>query len=73
MDIDNRGTVEQFNTSGSKEFKLSDSRDAPPVGSVRRLFGLLNRPGLRAPTVKEMTENMAEYIAEDNERIRRGE
>lgn len=56
-----------------KEFKFSDSRDAPPVGSVRRLFGLLNRPGLRAPTVEEMTENMADSIAEDNERIRRGE
>ncbi len=44
----------------------------PPVGSVRRLFGLLKRPGLRAPTVQEMTENMAEYVAEDNARIRRG-
>jgi|SRR5947209_3303112 len=51
-----------------------DIRDGmvPPVGSVRRLFGLLNRPGLRAPTVQELTENMAEYVAEDNDRIRRG-
>ena len=55
------------------KFKVPGSRDVPPVGSVRRLFGLLNRPGLRAPTVEEMTENMAESIAEDNERIRRGE
>jgi hypothetical protein len=49
------------------------SPDGAPIGSVRRLFGLLNRPGLRAPGVEEMTENMADFIAEDNERIRRGE
>ena len=55
-----------------KGLKLA-SQDDSPVGSVRRLFGLLNRPGLRAPSVEEMTENMADSIAEDNERIRRGE
>jgi hypothetical protein len=56
-----------------KEFKFANGDGAPPVGSVRRLFGLLNRPGLRASTVEEMTENMADSIAADNERIRRGE
>ncbi len=54
-------------------FRAEVRRVLPPVGSVRRLFGLLNRPGLRALTVQEMTENMAEYVAEDNDRIRRGE
>jgi antitoxin PrlF len=45
-----------------------------PVGrSVRELFGVLRRPNQPACTVEEMTENMAAYIAEDNERIRRGE
>lgn len=54
--------------------RAGEARGAvPPVGSVRRLLGLLNRPGLRATTVQEMTESMAELIAEDNDRIRRGE
>jgi len=52
-------------------FRAEVRRVVPLVGSVRRLFGLLNRPGLRAPTVQEMTESMAESIAEDNDRIRR--
>lgn len=71
MSIYDHGSVKK----PTKGFTPSDSRDVdiPPVGSVRRLFGLLNRPGLRAPTVEEMTENMADSIAEDNERIRRGE
>jgi hypothetical protein len=71
MSIYDHGSVKKQ----AKGFTPSDSRDVdiPPVGSVRRLFGLLNRPGLRAPTVEEMTENMADSISEDNERIRRGE
>jgi hypothetical protein len=61
-------------SSSASVRRIGDDRGgaAPAVGSVRRLFGLLNRPGLRAPTVQEMTKNMAESVAEDNDRIRRG-
>jgi antitoxin PrlF len=45
-----------------------------PVGrSALELFGFLRRPGLPASTVEEMTENMVTSIAEDNQRIRRGD
>lgn len=45
----------------------------PASSSVRELAGFLHRPDLPSCTVEEMTENMARYIAEDNERIRKGE
>jgi AbrB family looped-hinge helix DNA binding protein len=45
-----------------------------PVGrSVQELFGFLRRPDLPASSVEEMTEHMAATIAQDHERIRRGE
>lgn len=45
----------------------------PLKGSVRELRGLAHRPGMPACTVEEMTENMAASIADDNQRILRGE
>lgn len=41
--------------------------------SVLELAGFLRRPDRPAQSVEEMTENMAASIAEDNQRIRRGE
>lgn len=44
----------------------------PLTGSVRNLFGILHRPGMSPLSVEEMDEAIGRYIAEDNERIRRG-
>ena len=45
----------------------------PLTGSVRNLFGILHRPGMRALSVEEMDEAIGRHLAEDNERILRGE
>jgi AbrB family looped-hinge helix DNA binding protein len=40
--------------------------------SVRELAGMLRRPGMRPVTLAEMDEAIAEYVTEEDERIRRG-
>ena len=66
-------TVDAFRPVGRRARIEPSPTEAPlPVGSVRRLYGLLHRPGLSGSTVEEMTESMAESIAWDNDRIRKG-
>jgi AbrB family looped-hinge helix DNA binding protein len=40
--------------------------------SILDLAGMLHRPGMKPMTVREMDEAIAEYHAEEDERIRRG-
>jgi hypothetical protein len=65
-------TVDAFRPVSRRARIEPSPSEAPPVGSVRRLYGLLHRPGLTASSVGEMTESMAESIARDNDRIRKG-
>ena len=44
----------------------------PAAGSARELFGLLHRPGTGAPSLGEIREGMIDYLAEEDERVRRG-
>lgn len=41
-------------------------------GSVRDLFGFLERPGRRAVTVEEMGESIGDFHESDDDRIRTG-
>jgi AbrB family looped-hinge helix DNA binding protein len=41
--------------------------------SVAALRGILHRPGLPPRTIKQMREGMMEFLAEEDERIKRGE
>jgi AbrB family looped-hinge helix DNA binding protein len=47
-------------------------RVRPAAGSARALFGLLHRSGAGAPTLGEIREGMIAYLAEEDERIRKG-
>ena len=47
-------------------------RVRPTAGSAKALFGLLHRPDRGAPTLSEIREGMVDYLAEDDERIRKG-
>lgn len=42
----------------------------PVRGSVERLFGMLHRPGASPVSVEQMHENLLDYAAEDDRRIR---
>ncbi len=42
------------------------------TGSVRDLFGMLHRPGMRAVSIEEMDDAIGRYHAEENERILKG-
>ena len=44
----------------------------PLKGSARKLFGMHHRPGMRPVSVEEMDESIGRYLAEDDERIRKG-
>jgi antitoxin PrlF len=44
----------------------------PLKGSALKLFGIIHRPGMRSVSVEEMNESIGEYVAADNERIRKG-
>lgn len=44
----------------------------PNTRSIQSLFGILHRPGMRPVTVEEMDEAVGRYLAEEDERIRRG-
>lgn len=41
------------------------------AGSLDRVRGILHRPGVAPMTVEEMDEEIAEYLAEEDERIER--
>lgn len=41
------------------------------AGSLERLRGILKRPGLEPLTVEEMDDEIARYLTEEDERIRR--
>jgi antitoxin PrlF len=45
----------------------------PVTGSVKDLYGLLQRPGRDTVSLEEMERGMGEYLAADDQRIRRGE
>ncbi|HEX4496876.1 MAG TPA: AbrB/MazE/SpoVT family DNA-binding domain-containing protein [Thermoanaerobaculia bacterium] len=44
----------------------------PVSGSILSLYGALHRPGASAASVKEMDDAVGRYLAEDDERIRKG-
>lgn len=44
----------------------------PLTGSVKELFGMLRRPGLRPRSIEEMDDEVARLLVEDDLRIRRG-
>ena len=44
----------------------------PVAGSYRKAFGMLHRPGMRAVSVEEMNEAIAQFHARENERILKG-
>lgn len=39
--------------------------------SAMELYGILRRPGVEPPTIEEIDEEIAEYLAEEDERIKR--
>ena len=47
-------------------------RVVPITGSFRDLLGICHRPGVRALTIEEMDEVLAETAAEEDQRIREG-
>jgi len=44
----------------------------PVSGSILSLFGALHRPGMRPASIQEMDDSVGRYLAEDDERIRKG-
>lgn len=44
----------------------------PPSSDIRKLRGLLYRPGQRTMTVEEMDEAIGRHLADKADRIRRG-
>lgn len=48
-------------------------RVRPLKRDVRELYGLFHRPGIKPLTVDEMDDAIAQHLAEEDERIRRGE
>lgn len=58
------------------EFRIyseGDVRLHPLTGSVKKLSGILHRPGMRPVTLAEMEEGIERFHAEENARILRGE
>ncbi len=45
----------------------------PVAVPIQSLFGILHQPGMRAVSVEEMNEGVAQFHAAENERILRGE
>ena len=43
-----------------------------PVVSIQSIAGLLHQPGMRAVSVEEMNEGIAQFHAAENERILKG-
>lgn len=41
--------------------------------SIRRLFGIVQHPGMPAPTLEAIDEEIGAYLAVEDERIRSGE
>lgn len=44
----------------------------PRNRSIMELAGILHRPGMKAMTIEEMDEGLAQALGEDDERIRAG-
>lgn len=44
----------------------------PVTASVRELYGFLERPGRRAGSIDEMNRGIADYLADEDRRIRGG-
>jgi AbrB family looped-hinge helix DNA binding protein len=45
----------------------------PVSGSIMSLYGILHRPGMRPASVEEMDEAVGRYLAEEDERIQKGQ
>jgi len=45
----------------------------PVSRSFRSVAGMLHRPGMTPATIEEMDEAVGHYLAEDDERIQKGE
>jgi AbrB family looped-hinge helix DNA binding protein len=63
-------------TSGDRlEFVIDEAGEVrlrPLRGSVKKLFGLLHRPGLPALSIEDIDDEIGAWVAKDDERIRRG-
>lgn len=44
----------------------------PVSVSIMSLYGILHRPGMRPVSIEEMDEAVGRYLAEEDERIRKG-
>lgn len=58
------------------EFLIAEGGEVllrPVTSSIRRLFGIVHRPGVPAPAPEEIDQAIGTYLAAEDERIQRGE
>lgn len=58
------------------EFVIAEDGEVllrPMMSSIQRLFGIVHRPGAPALSLEEIDEGIGAHLAEEDERIRRGE
>lgn len=62
-----QGDVIEFVRSGPSTFTIRPLR-----GTLEDLIGILHRPGMKAASIEEMDEAIAQHLGEEDQRIREG-